>query len=374
MTDRIHEIVTDLPGLEDVTGVCAMVDERVAKGDAAFAGDLGVALAGAFGTAGRMWQFSSVFDHLLRLLATTTGTGNLTQALRLVASDAVAHRQLDRYTASLLASGHAATDLAEAFTGRASEELRACLVHELVLRGVAVGDVPGIARWASSAHWRHHPLGGLPLTLSDLEGTPDLPSYTLSGGGYAMPYGPSEDGERTMTTAACVSSAEESTTPASARAMGAAVANWAEESNGRVEARVFDLAGPLGAEAVPDALLTLGLECLRGAGRKAPLSASTQAPDRAWRVLFAAASTGGAYNSGCHGAYGRLAAWRSLAALAGSPEGSATADVEARARGCVWYGFEAGTTWFEQVAWDIGIAALSADRRRLAVLAATDTD
>ncbi|WP_405826545.1 DUF6183 family protein [Streptomyces sp. NBC_01390] len=28
---------------------------------------------------------------------------------------------------------------------------------------------------------------------------------------------------------------------------------------------------------------------------------------RAWRVLFAAASTGGAYNSGAYGAYGRLA-------------------------------------------------------------------
>jgi Family of unknown function (DUF6183) len=28
---------------------------------------------------------------------------------------------------------------------------------------------------------------------------------------------------------------------------------------------------------------------------------------QAWRVVFAAASTGGAYNSGLYGAYGRLA-------------------------------------------------------------------
>lgn len=41
---------------------------------------------------------------------------------------------------------------------------------------------------------------------------------------------------------------------------------------------------------------------------------------------------------------------------------------------CVWYGFGADTKWFEQVAWDIGLAALSPGRQRLAVLAATDTD
>lgn len=38
---------------------------------------------------------------------------------------------------------------------------------------------------------------------------------------------------------------------------------------------------------------------------------------------------------------------------------------------CVWHGFGADTKWFEQVAWEIGLAALP---RRLAVLAATDID
>jgi hypothetical protein len=91
-------------------------------------------------------------------------------------------------------------------------------------------------------------------------------------------------------------------------------------------------------------------------------------------VLFAAASTGGAYNSGSRGAYGRLTAWRSLAALAGCPEGAAFEEVETRAGDCIWYGFAADTKWFEQVAWDVGLAALTPDRRRLLVLAATDTD
>ncbi|MFE5549561.1 DUF6183 family protein [Streptomyces sp. NPDC056534] len=148
--------------------------------------------------------------------------------------------------------------------------------------------------------------------------------------------------------------------------MATAVANWVEESCGLVEARVFSLAAPLEAESVPSALLTLELECLHGMEEQAAaLSAAACSPAQAWRVLFAAASAGGAYNSGSYGAYGRLAAWRSLGALAGSPESSTFGAIEARARECIWHGFSAGTEWFARVAWNIGLAALSPDRRRL---------
>jgi hypothetical protein len=202
----------------------------------------------------------------------------------------------------------------------------------------------------------------------------DLPSYSARGSSHAMPHGPSESRELAVDADARVPAAEETTTLATATAMGTAVANWAKESNGRIEARAFDLAEPLDAESVPAVLLALGLECLRGAGKKTPLSVAVRPPAQAWRVLFAAASTGGAYNSGSYGAYGRLAAWQSLAALAGSPEGTSAAEVEAHVLECVWHGFGADTKWFEQVAWDIGLATLSPGRRRLAVLAATDTD
>lgn len=76
----------------------------------------------------------------IRLLVTTPGPENVTQALRLLAATAADRRMLDRYAASWLASCHPVDALAVAFTGGsgaggASEELRACLVHELVLRG-----------------------------------------------------------------------------------------------------------------------------------------------------------------------------------------------------------------------------------------------
>ncbi|WP_282792593.1 DUF6183 family protein [Streptomyces sp. CC224B] len=57
----------------------------------------------------------------------------------------------------------------------------------------------------------------------------------------------------------------------------------------------------------------------------------------------------------------------------GSP-GGRVEEVEARVRECAWYDFEAGTPWFERVAWDIGLVAVCSEGRRLAVLAATDTD
>ncbi|MER5177208.1 DUF6183 family protein [Streptomyces sp. NPDC002896] len=380
MADQIQEIVTRLPNLENVTGVWEVADRRLAQGDAAFLADLGIALAQRYGSgAEQMWQYRSVFDHLLRLLGTTAGPENVSQALRLVAATGSGRRKLDRYVASLLAAGHQVEDLAAAFAGGGapggvSEELRACLVHELVLRGVAVAETPGIAEWATSPHWSHHPLGRLPLTLSDVEEHPALPSYSVRGSSCSMPYGPSESRGMAVVPGARVPPAAETTTEAGAAAMAKAVANWVDESNGRIEARVFALAEPVDTDSVPSTLAALGLECLNGMGRKSRISVSVCPPAQAWRVLFAAASTGGAYNSGCHGAYGRLAAWQSLAGLSGAAESASAGEVEARVRGCVWYGFDADTKWFERVAWDIGLAAVDPDRRRLAVLAATDTD
>ncbi|WP_324783183.1 DUF6183 family protein [Streptomyces sp. H51] len=375
MADRIQKIVTKLPDLKSVTDVWKTADRSLERGDAAFVADLAIALAGAYATdAGRTWQYRSVFDYLLRLLATTPGPNNVAQALRLVSSTEAADRKLDCYTASLLASSQPAEELAVVFSGHATEELRACLVHELVLRGVDVTESPGIAGWATSPHWRHHPLGRLPLALSEVEGEPDLPSYSARGGSHSMPYGPPANREVRSDARAHVPPVEEATTEAFAKGTSAAVTNWAEESNGRIEARVFDLAAPLAAESVPSMLLALGLKCLEGAGtKKTALSVAACPPEHAWRVLFAAASTGGAYNSGARGAYGRLAAWQSMAGLSGT-QGSLAEEVEARARACAWYAFGADTKWFERVAWDIGLVAVSPERRRLAMLAATDTD
>jgi len=50
------------------------------------------------------------------------------------------------------------------------------------------------------------------------------------------------------------------------------------------------------------------------------------------------------------------------------------AEAERKAQASRWFSLDAYTNWFEQVAWDIGLAAIRPGRHSLAILAATDTD
>ncbi|MET9284609.1 DUF6183 family protein [Nocardia beijingensis] len=380
--DPISEIVTKLPELASVEAVHAEAERRFTEGDTAFVADLGIAIAMTYGHgADRVWQYESVFNGLLRLLATTAGAENAARALQLIFAAGTYCPKLDRYprldrgSASLLAAFQTADDLAVAFTdGGVSQELRACLVQEMVLKGVPVTEVPAIAEWTDSPSWHGHPLSWLPLTLSPVEQRPAVPSPEARDRGHTTPFATADMSDAATPHDSPVPSALNITTTARSAAMSFAVTQWAEASNGRVEAEVFELAQPLRPHAVASLLMTLGLECLDGLEQENSFSVSACSAGRAWRILFAAASDGGAYGSGSYGAHGRLAAWRSLAGLSGLATDCSYADVEQRVRDCAWYIFEADTTWYEQVAWDIGLAAAAPDRRQLAVLAATDTD
>ncbi|MET9896635.1 DUF6183 family protein [Streptomyces sp. NPDC006465] len=380
MSDRIQQIVTRLPDLKKVTEVWNTAERRLAQGDVAFVADLGIALANRYGSsAPQIWQYRSVFDRLLRLLTMAPGPEHVEQAVRLVSAASPGNRKLARYAASLLAEGQTPDDLTFVFAGgssraAASEELRACLVHEMVLRSVTIAELPAIEAWATSPHWRHHPLAWLPLELSVIEETPPLPNYSLGGGSYSMPYGPQDGPGVTLGSVTHLPQVTDTTTEEFSEAAAAAVANWAEESNGRSETGTYDLAEPVAPKGLPDLLVMLGLKCLDGVGPRERLALSSCQTEHAWRMLFAAASTGGAYNNGEYGAYGRLAAWRSVAALSGASTAAPVAEVERNAQACDWYSFGAATKWFERVAWDIGLVSVAPGARRMTVLAATDTD
>ncbi|MFJ9724738.1 DUF6183 family protein [Streptomyces sp. NPDC101209] len=380
MTDQIQEIVTRLPDMESVTGVWDTAEDRLGQGDFTFVADLGVALVTQYGSSGaRIWQYRSVFDRLLRLLALTPGQEHAESAARVVAA-APDNGKLARYAASLLADGQDPKALKSAFAARSSsaddalDELRCCLVQELVLRGVSIAENPEVEAWATSPYRRRHPLAWLPLELSAIEEAPSLPSYSVGGSSYCMPYGAEDDTGVTLGSAADLPSVTDTTTDAFRESAAAAVANWAEESNGCNEAGSYDLSGPIHVEALPDLLVTLGLECLSGTYSLERPTLAVCRPEDAWEVLFAAASTGGAYNNGEYGAYGRLASWRSLAALSGASTTAPVGEVEERARECGWYSFGAASKWFRGVAWDMGLVSVSQAGRRIAVLAATDTD
>ncbi|MEV4708145.1 DUF6183 family protein [Actinoplanes sp. NPDC049316] len=353
-----EEVAAGLTDLDNVTDVWAAADRRLAAGDAAYVADLGIAVWQRYGRdPAPPWQSTSVFDHILRLLTLTPGV--IEQALRLISI--TLDRRRCRYAASLLASAHPPRALDAVFSGVAAEELRACLLQEIVLRGGSV-DHP----WTESSHWRHHPLAWLPRSLTPMEGRPDLPAYSRTGGSGPVPSLTAPPARNRGP----VPAARETTTDTEAAAISSAVANWTERSNGRIEARTFALDGDLDPGAVGGLLRSLRLASFEDPKTEPGPCTVTQV----WQLLFTAASCGGAYGDAQHGAYGRLLAWRSVAALAGAPHGASAVEVEALAQQCSWHSYALATDWFEDVTWDVGLAAGSPDRRRLTVLAATDTD
>lgn len=151
------------------------------------------------------------------------------------------------------------------------------------------------------------------------------------------------------------------------------VLQWQAVSNGRLEARIAHFRNPAVLDVhVPCMLHSLDLECLRGTPPSEVLVKKSSFP-ATLASLFSAASSGGAYGGGAYGALGRLRAWKSAAALCGSPAAGPEA-VEGAADLCEWFEFDTRDGWFDHVAWDLAVACVRADRGSVAILAATDTD
>jgi uncharacterized protein (TIGR02996 family) len=255
-------------------------------------------------------------------------------------------------------------------------EFRACLVQEMVLRGACLDGQPVAEQIRAKLRGERHLLAGLPLHLTGTEGELPavLPHYGVGCSGGSCP-GPSRGvaGGQSLPLVGDLPSFEEASEVRTCRRISSAFRNWQEESNGKVEARVFLASSPLAAGHLSASMLgALGLACLDGVGDGA-IGVERVPASQAICVLFSAAANGGAYNHGLRGAYGRLEAWHSLAALAGvvGDDVEAVADIAER---CLWVSFGAGSEWFHQVAWDAGLLAVRPDGRSVAVLAASDTD
>jgi hypothetical protein len=257
------------------------------------------------------------------------------------------------------------------------------LVQELVIRGFDVKNTAASKFWNEHIQSSGHPLAWLPLELMLCEYylVELLPHFSNQGQSCRLAFVGSEHALQNARAISASSMAqdsiqwiENSLSHHESTNMCAAVNNWRQESNGRIEARCFTADRTmLPGEVTPTELLSLQLECL------AETSASQIALARAdiqevLELLFGAAATGAAYNDGIGAAYGRLEAWRSLGALAGADTDATLEEVAMTAKKCAWLTFSAKSSWYCDVAWDLGIVALRADGRTLAILAATDTD
>ncbi|MFJ8138586.1 DUF6183 family protein [Streptomyces sp. NPDC096013] len=356
-------------------------EQRAVQGDASYVRELGEQLVDRHVVAVRqVREYERQLANVVRVLAFTPGRDSLVNLLRFLDEkrpSTGSPRPLLPFVASVLAERHHVADLAAVvFEPRGREylnELRACLLHELVLRGVRTDTYPALR---SAAHvlppW--HPLSWLPTHRIDVESGADFPTRSLNGSSYGVPSQLPAEGRvdlPTPRTSERSALRDTATTDVRESIVAAPQAGeWADFG-----AWVFPLDEAVPPERVPALLPTLPMGCLDGLGPTDRFEIAVRPLDEIWRLLFATASMGGMYDSGVHGAYGRLWAWRSIAGLSGAPAGASAEEVEHRARQTNWFHFETDTDWFHgDIDSDYGIVALSPDHRRIAVLAATDTD
>ncbi|MGG7575658.1 DUF6183 family protein [Streptomyces sirii] len=261
-------------------------------------------------------------------------------------------------------------------------EFRACLLQEIALRSWGPWDETYLA-YAARLRELNHPLAWLPpQTLSFEDRARSYSRRRNIGLGTLTPrhlrarypeVPPTEEGAR------AARDAREVVDPRRAEAAGeplAALEMW--------EARFYELPEPLPAADWNAGLLAgLPADCL-AALTTDTLAAVHTTGDDVLADLFLAAFAGGTQGGRQEGAYARLAAWRGCYALLDLPRDVPHTDAVRYAAEHRWLRFAAvdgdHNDWFTDSHWEpfgcnqLGFAVLDPTGRRIALLAATDTD
>ncbi|MFD4143036.1 DUF6183 family protein [Streptomyces sp. NPDC058572] len=329
-----------------------------------------------------------LLDRVQTTLAAVPGAQSLGALMRVPVSlwpGGAAQVTAERRLAQLVAEGHRAEDIAAVVYGEkpgiaVSHEFKACLLQELVLEGVPVAEYPVLRSFGEALVNEEHPLAVLPLHLLPAERGLRRPPQAPHDWTWALPPATvakhSDQPELQVSPQMRRRSAEvdpvETTVAEVAEAMGAAVRHWREQSNGLVAAQEFWSV----AAVSPDdfAAVFERLPLTPWPQEEAPARLHPASSDRVLQVLLTAAVRGPAYGPGLYGAYGRLAAWRSLGGLVGAPADALIAHTAALVEQTHWFIADPSSDWFCQVIWDLAVAALRPGGQEIAVLAATDTD
>ncbi|MFF2618059.1 hypothetical protein DR950_01565 [Kitasatospora xanthocidica] len=384
MEPALHRLIDTLAGEKGATAFMAQLGRRADEMNTRQVAALAAAVAAAADShPDEVDTYAYIYDSVRSLLIAAPGPESLRRLLHLpTALRPDAELRAAELLAEELADTRSADELADTvFTGplhRPSlHELRVCLLQELVLRSVQINEIPHLAAFAASPAAAQHPLGRLPATLLAVErGVAELVTAEQHLGWPTPlnPYRRADAAERSPAphTGGAYRLAEVRD-PAQRVAIGTAVQHWSGISNARITAQIFAVNREVDPHDIDAVFAGLPLECApEGAGTLTPLLDTTATT--ALCVLFLAASSGGAYGGRRGNGYARLAAWESMAALAGTPAAAPFADLAAQAEETHWYLFDTQGPWFYRVAWDVTMAALRPGRRELAVLAATDTD
>jgi hypothetical protein len=284
---------------------------------------------------------------------------------------------LIRRLADLLATFQAPEVLDRFATSPIPANLWEYVIHELVIKGVTISSYQNLSQIARVMHEHYHPLSVLPLKLmsSEAEMYPYRRQYNNAN--ISVPFGAYENKESPFVLPDKPSeiSVDETTTPGLRTRLQSAFENWENESNGRIEARQFTAHKSLSPDLITNTglLLDLNLDCLEGTSLN-NVSVWNTSSQQVINHLFYGAANGGAYNHGIGNVYGRLRAWKSIAALINKPESTPITTLNEALDHVEWFELLADSSWFHHVMWDEFIIALSEDRQVLTVLAATDID
>nr|WSY51631.1 DUF6183 family protein [Streptomyces sp. NBC_00886] len=387
MTQRIKELLDS-----DFSAPSALGEEiqhRVSSGDFEWATLLGTELARRAVHEGEESSEHGFLLHRLQTaLATTAGQQSLRALMCLPSSlqaGASAQTRAERRLAHMVALGHRPADIVPVVYGEqlgtaASDEFRACLLQELVLEGVAVPEYPLLRSFGEALVTEEHPLAPLPLHLLPAERALLRPTHAPHDWTWALPPATVEKHSDQpelrvspeMRRRSVAVDPADITVPEVAEAMSAAVRHWLEESNGTVAAQEFWSASPVSPDDFAAVFERLPLTAWPTGEARARLHPATS--DRVLRVLLTSAVRSPAYGNGMFGAYGRLAAWRSLGGLVGAAPDAPIDHTAMLVEQAHWFIADPSSDWFHQVAWDLAVAALRPGGQEIAVLTATDTD
>ncbi|MEU6058648.1 DUF6183 family protein [Streptomyces sp. NPDC047097] len=385
MSKNIAERVAALSTAEstDIAAFGRVIDLYVAEGDFAWIGALGAEIGGVEDV---QWQHEVTLDRILRALADTPTPEALRTLLRVPASlraKGIKPASAERRLATLVAYGHHIEDIEQVVFAEESEsvhslEFSACLLHELVVIAGGVGQHPALHLFHASLVTEGHPLAVLPLDLLSPERGLRKPPQADDNWTWAVPPTPLDafaapDLHATPLMRQRTQDIDiiETTTTATGTAMGAAVQHWRDQSNGLIAAQEFWSPDPVAPEDFAAVFERLPLMSWP---EEPPAQLYTSTAEMTLRILFSAAVRSPAYGPGLYSAYGRLAVWRSLGGLTGAPADAPLAHIAELVEQTHWFRVAPTSSWFQQVAWDLSIAALRPGGQEIAVLAATDTD
>lgn len=249
------------------------------------------------------------------------------------------------------------------------------LVQESVARGADYEKDEQICAFWQKCKKESNPLAWLPLHRMDIEGSVSFPIY---GAGRSVKHLPSTSTEGKLDKQPTRTTPERPFTAVpiqfNEEAAARCVQSWQKRSNGKSESKLFEISSAISpTDLSTKQLLKLQLECVAGMTPR-EVEFKPVPADRVFEMLFGVASSGGAYSGGEGGAYGRLAAWQSLAALTGVGASGTVDDVYNAVKQSSWWSLSSTSKWFYNIAWDLGVVCLRPDKRHIAVLVASDQD